>query len=161
MAALIAHAVRGASRNRPGRRANPSRATGPGPGAGGSAQFRAPPWVGEPGRKAVRQAVGGDAHLLEGVTVPQRHGPVLHRLAVDCDPPGCPDLVLAPVAPADRAALVVFGGDLAADLLLDLAGPFPPPGLRGPEEDRHLDRRQGGGEAGHRALAGVGLLRGL
>src|SRR6478736_1510952 len=92
MAALIAHVVRGAPR------------------------------LGEPGGQAVGQPVGRDSHLFEAVAVAQRHGAVLQRLAVDSDSPGGADLVLAPVAAPDRAALVVLGWNRAADLLVDLAG---------------------------------------
>src|SRR6478735_1307357 len=120
MAALIAHVVRGASRLRAERRANRLRPAGArhnGPWREGtgvaSTQFRAPPRLGEPGGQAVGQPVGRDSHLFEAVAVAQRHGAVLQRLAVDSDSPGGADLILAPVAAPDRAALVVLGWNRA------------------------------------------------
>src|SRR5918911_1628833 len=74
---------------------------------------------GQPARQELREAVDRDALLLERVAVAQRDGAVLDRLVVDRDRERRADLVLAPVAPADRTAVVVLGLDVAAHVLVD------------------------------------------
>src|SRR4051794_27229130 len=73
----------------------------------------------------------GDRHALlrERVAVAQRDGLVLGRLVVDRDRERRPDLVLAPVAPADRAAVVVLGAHALAQRGVDLARELRVPGL--------------------------------
>src|SRR4051812_16580356 len=63
----------------------------------------------------------GDARLVERVAVAQRDRLVLERLVVDRDAARRADLVLAPVALADRAAGVELGGHQLAQVLVDPA----------------------------------------
>src|SRR6478735_1787371 len=61
-----------------------------------------------------------DPDLLEAVAVAKRHRAVLERLVVDRHRPRGADLVLAPVAAADRATLVVLGLDALPQHTVDL-----------------------------------------
>src|SRR5215210_1171873 len=60
--------------------------------------------------------------LLERVAVAHGHGVVLERLVIDGDRPGRADLVLAPVAPADRAARVDLDLEVRAQLVRERGG---------------------------------------
>jgi hypothetical protein len=59
--------------------------------------------------------------LRERVAVPHRDRLVLERLIVDRERERRPDLILAPVAAADRAAVVVLGAVAAAELFVECA----------------------------------------
>ncbi len=81
-----------------------------------------------------------DALLRRLVAIAQRHRPVLDRLVVDRDAERRADLVLAPVAPADRARLVVLHGEVRAELRVDLLRLLGVPGLAQQGEHRRLHR---------------------
>ena len=103
---------------------------------------------------------GLDRHalLLEGVAVAQRDGVVLRRLVVDRDRERRPDLVLAPVAPADRAAVVVLRRHVAPQILVDRARLLRVPGLAQQREDRDLDGRERRVQAQHGAPLAADLV---
>src|SRR2546429_6958726 len=61
-----------------------------------------------------------DALLPERIAIADRDRPVLHRLTVDGDPEGRPDLVLPAVAPPDRARLVEEDGERLPQLLREV-----------------------------------------
>src|SRR3954447_21179881 len=92
----------------------------------------------------VRQLVDRDPLLLQRVAVAQRDRAVLDRLVIDRDRVRRADLVLAPVAPADRAAVVVLGAHPPPQRLVDLARELGVAALAQQRQDRHLhggDRR--------------------
>src|SRR5436309_334547 len=90
-----------------GRRA----ARGPAARAPGSgSELRRSPRCPQAPLELVCELVDRDAVLGERVAVADRHGPVLERLVVHRHAPRRADLVVAAVAPPDRAALVVLGG---------------------------------------------------
>jgi len=62
-----------------------------------------------------------DALLRERVAIAQRDRAVLEALVVDRDAERRSDLILAAVAPADRAAAVVLGLHAAAHRVIHLA----------------------------------------
>src|SRR3954462_2468329 len=66
-------------------------------------QLRRAPVGLQPALELVRRLGDRDPDLLQRIAVAQRHGVVLHGLVVDGDAPWGSDLVLAPVALADRA----------------------------------------------------------
>ena len=75
----------------------------------------------EPGRQVVADCVDRDAVLRHGITFADGHRLILERVEIDRDAERRADLVLAAVAPADRAcvvefdvpALTQFGGEVA------------------------------------------------
>src|SRR6478609_9052673 len=69
----------------------------------------------------VGEALDRHPLLRERVAVAQGHRAVLERLVVDRDRERRADLVLAPVALADVAAVVVLDGHPLAQLLVDRA----------------------------------------
>src|SRR5919202_4397771 len=83
-----------------------------------------------------------DARLLERVAVAQRDGVVLERLVVDRDAPRRPDLVLAPVALADRAAGVELGRHPLPQVLVDPARELRLTVLVDERQHGDLDRRE-------------------
>ena len=97
-------------------------------------------------------------HLHEAVAVAQRHGLVFERLVVDRHRPRGADLVLAAVAAADRAALVVLGLDMIAELAEDLGGKLGLAVLANQREHRDLHRREDRVQAQHRALLALDLV---
>src|SRR5215211_8384906 len=84
--------------------------------AGG--KLRRAPRTRQPALELVAQLVDRQPHLLQRVAVAQGDGAVGERLAVDRDPPRGADLILPPVAPADRAAVVVLGRNAPAQLFV-------------------------------------------
>src|ERR1043166_8085629 len=72
-------------------------------------------------RHTLDELADRDAVLLQRVAIAQRDRVVLERLVVDGDRQRRADLVLPPVAAADRPALVVLGADVLAQLEVDLA----------------------------------------
>ena len=77
---------------------------------------------------------------------------------VDRHRPRRADLVLAAVAPADRAALVVLGLDAVAQRAVDLAGELGLPVLAHQRQDRDLDRREQRVQPQHGALLALDLV---
>src|SRR5690606_22288013 len=78
-----------------------------------------------------------------GVTVPDGHGIVLQRLAIDRDREGRTGLVLPAVAPPDRAAVVVGRRDPGlTEPTVDTLGDLRHPVLPDQRQDRRLDRRE-------------------
>src|SRR5829696_840814 len=116
------------------------------------AEFRALPGLGEAPRENLGEPLGGVALLSEGIAVTKRDRAVFGRLVVDRDRPRGPDLVLAPVAPADRAALVVLGGHHALEVLVDLVRGLGLALLAQEREDGHLHRGEQRVEPEQRAL---------
>src|SRR3954463_6996839 len=93
-----------------------------------------------------------DARLLHGVALADGDRAVLHGLAVHGDAERRARLVLAAVAPPDRARLVVEAGDAArAQVLVDLHGPLGHAVLLHQRENTGLDRRQRRLDAQHHA----------
>src|SRR5436309_5219358 len=84
------------------------------------AELGRPPRLRQAALELGAELVDRDPRLLERVAVAQRDGAVLERLVVDGHAPRRPDLVLSPVALADRAARVVLGGHAPAQVLVDL-----------------------------------------
>src|SRR4051812_16243446 len=128
------------------------------PASGRRPGLRRGPGLFQPPPQLARQLGDRDAYLLEGVAVTQRDRVVVHRLVVDRYPPGGPDLVLAAVALADRAAGVVLGRYQLPQLLVDLARLLRLSVLVDQRENRRLDRREPGVEPQHRALSTLDLL---
>src|SRR3954468_4543714 len=106
----------------------------------------------------VRQLVDRDALLLQGVAVAQRDRAILDRLVIDRDRVRRADLVLAPVAPADRAAVVVLGAHPPTQRLIDLARELGMAALAQQRQDRHLHRRHRRMQAQHRPRLAAELV---
>src|SRR3954454_767770 len=128
------------------------------PASGRRPGLRRGPGLLQPPAQLVGQLGDRDADLLEGVAVTERDRVVVHRLVVDRYPPRGPDLVLAAVALADRAACVVLGRHQLPQLLVDLARLLRLSVLVDQRENRRLDRREPGVEPQHRALSTLDLL---
>jgi len=62
-----------------------------------------------------------EPHLLGRVAIADRHLIVLEALEVDGHAEGRADLVLAPVAPADRLGLVEFAHEMALKAVQDIS----------------------------------------
>ena len=77
-------------------------------------------------RRPSRDAADRDALLRERVAVAHRDRVVRERLLVDRQPVGRPDLVLAAVAAADRAAVVVLDAEVPPQLLVERRAPSRP-----------------------------------
>ena len=104
----------------------------------------------------------GNAHLLHRVALAHGDGAVLQRVAVDGDAPRRPDLVLAPVAPADRGLLVVEGREAElAQLLLERVRLLGHPVLLDQREDPHRDGRDARVQAQHDAGLALDLFLGV
>src|SRR5436189_5959637 len=73
----------------------------------------------EPLGQQLRRSLQRDALLGQGVPITDRDRAVVERLVVDRERPRRPDLVLAPVALADRRGVVVLGGHRAAQLFVE------------------------------------------
>src|SRR5690242_19097712 len=65
-------------------------------------------------------AVGSDAFLLQRITIANRHGSILHRLAVHRDAERSADFILPTIAAANGTRLVVEHRERAAQLLRKL-----------------------------------------
>src|SRR6478736_1809902 len=93
------------------------------------------------------EALDLKALLRERVAVAQRDRAVLQCLMVDRHAERRADLVLAAVAPADRAALVVLALHPPPDLPVHLARKLGLAVLRDKGEDGHLHGREAGVQA--------------
>src|SRR5215218_6382907 len=113
---------------------------------------------GQASRQQLPEPVDRHALLRERVAIAQRDRAVLERLVVDRDGERRADLVLAPVAPADRSAVVVLGLYLAAHVLIDLARELSVAVATEQREDRDLHRRQRRVQAQHRAPLAADLV---
>src|SRR5205823_3854095 len=65
------------------------------------------------------QPILGEADLRHRVAVAQRDRAVLHGVVIDGDTEGRADLVLAAVAPPDRARLIVVDREVLAERVVD------------------------------------------
>src|SRR5690349_15698223 len=90
----------------------------------------------------VAHCVGRDALLLERVAIPNRDRPILHRLPIDRNAIRRADLILTPVAPADRARLVVKHRKGAPQLFRQLLRKLRHSILLHEWENSGLDRRK-------------------
>src|SRR5436190_2292273 len=122
-------------------------------------ELRASPRQLEARGELVREANDRHADLLERVAVPQRDRVVGERLAVDRDSPRRPDLVLAAVAAADRAAPVVLGADALPERVVDGASLLGHPLPRDEWQHRDLHGREPWMEAEHRSPPALDLIR--
>src|SRR6267154_1407284 len=100
----------------------------------------------------------GEAHLLQRIAVADRDRLILRRLAVDRDTEGRAGLILAAIAPADRAAVVVEHVEVAAQVVEDLTGELRHAVLVHEREDGRFERRQRGRELQHDALLALHLF---
>src|SRR5436190_2966754 len=105
-------------------------------------QLRRPPGRPHSPLELIGQLVDRDALLPERVAVADGDRAVLQRLVVDRDRERRADLVLAPVATADRAALVVLRGHTLAHRRVHLAGDLRLAVLAHQGQDGDLHRRE-------------------
>src|SRR2546421_8626388 len=105
------------------------------------------------------EALDREALLRERVGVAQRDRAVLERRVIDRHAEGRADLVLAAIAPADRAALVVLALHPPADLPVHLARELGLVVLCHQGKHGGLHRREAGMQAPSRAL--LALARAL
>src|SRR3712207_83896 len=82
---------------------------------------REAPLARDEGLEAVPHRLEGDALLLQGVAVADRHLPVLDGVEIDGDAEGGAGLVLAAVAAADGARVVVEEAVIALEVVVELA----------------------------------------
>src|SRR5438309_2999500 len=105
------------------------------------------------------EALDREALLRERVAVAQRDRAVLERLVIDRHAEGRADLVLAAIAPADRAALVVLALHPPADLPVHLARELGLVVLCHERKHGDLHGREAGMQTQNRAL--LALARAL
>src|SRR3954471_11245520 len=79
------------------------------------------PSEGEPAPKLLDEALDGHPYLLRRVPLPDGDGLVLERVEVHSDAVRRADLVLAPVAAADRLRVVVLAHEVGLKQAQDLA----------------------------------------
>src|SRR5689334_12798498 len=90
----------------------------------------------------VAHCVGRDPLLLERVAIPNRDRAILHRLSIDCNAIRRADLILTPVAPADRTRFVVEHRKAAPQLFRQLLGKLGHSILLHEWENSCLDRSE-------------------
>src|SRR3954469_22348519 len=117
-----------------------------------SPQLRRPPRRRQAPAQLVREVVDRHALLAQRVAVADGDRAVLERLVVDGHAERRADLVLAPVALADRAALVVLGLHAAAQRGVHLARDLGQAVLAHDGQDGDLHRREQRAQLEHRAL---------
>src|SRR2546423_11393433 len=99
--------------------------------------------LGQPLLEGRHQPGEGDADLRHFIARADGDRLVVDRLEVDGDRKGRADLVLAPVALADRLRIVVLGPKVWSQLVLDLFRQLGERLLARERQHRDLDRRDG------------------
>ena len=85
-----------------------------------------------------RDLAAGQPNLGHAVALAQRDRAVVEALAIDCQASGSPDLVLAPIAAANRRRFVVNGHESSLEIVVDLSRRGDELRLPHDRQDRHL-----------------------